>query len=105
MLSSMREWNLSAPVFSQETLNGVSVKVVLKNDILSRERTSNISVAQYCGPDVWKTLQDHEISIVAFAFKNGIVHVNEAANLTGRTWNTSKEIFKPPCSERVVKVH
>ena len=91
MRESMKQWNLPDPKFTQETVNGVTVKVVLKNDILSRERTSEIGVAKYCGVDEWKTLQEHEISIVAYAYKNGTIQVNEAANLTGRTWNTSKK--------------
>lgn len=91
MRRSMKEWNLPDPEFAQETLNGVSVRVTLRNDILSRERTSDIGVAQYCGADNWKLMQDHEIKIIAFAYQNKIIYVNEAANLTGRTWNTSKK--------------
>lgn len=116
MLSSMQEWNLPEPEFTQETTHGVSVRVTLRNDILSRERTSDIGVAQYCGEEVWKTMPDHEINIVALAFRNGVIHVNEAANLTGRTWNTSKKdlnrlvkkgllIFVPPRFQRDPKSH
>lgn len=91
IIDSMANWKLPPPEYSEETLHGVSVKVTLRNEILSRERTSEIGVAQYVGTEIWKSLQDYEVNIVAFAFKNGLIYVNEASNITGRTWNTSKK--------------
>ncbi len=91
MRESMEEWNLPAPSFSQETLNGVSVRVALRNDHEMRKRATDRDVAAYCGVDVWKSLAEHEIAIIGYAFNNGTVQVNEAAKLTGRQWNTSKK--------------
>ena len=44
-------------------------------------------------------LQEHEIRIAAYAFRNGAIQVSEAARLTGRTWQTSKKDL-----ERLTKI-
>ena len=36
-------------------------------------------------------MSDYEIAIIAFSFKNGAIHVNEAASITATTWNSSKK--------------
>ena len=43
------------------------------------------------GVELWKTLQEHEVKIAAYAFRNGAIQVSEAQRLTGRTWQTSKK--------------
>ncbi len=87
---SMKEWNLPDPDFKQEALHGVVVRVTLRNDHISRKRATDRDVAAHFGVEVWKTLQDHEIKIAAYAFRNGAIQVSEAARLTARTWQTSK---------------
>lgn len=88
---SMLEWGLPDPVFRQEALHGVVVRVTLMNDHESRKRATDRDVAQFFGVDVWKTLQEHEIKIVAYAFRNKVLQVSEAQRITGRTWDTSKK--------------
>lgn len=90
MKQSMEEWGLPDPVFKQEALHGVIVRVTLRNDI-SRKRSTDRDVAHYFGVDTWKTLAEHEIKIAAYAFRNGEINVFEASRLTGRTWQTSKK--------------
>ena len=114
--SSMKEWGLPDPVFRQEALHGVIVRVTLWNDHQTRKRSTDVDVANYFGVDVWKKLQDHELKIVAFAFRNKAVQVSEAARLTGRTWHTTKKdldklsrkrllTFVPGAYERDPKAH
>lgn len=88
---TMAEWGLPEPTFTQEAINGVVVKVTLRNDHLSRKRSTDRDVAHYFGVDTWKLLEEHEIKIAAYAFRNGEIQVSEAARLTGRTWATSKK--------------
>lgn len=88
---SMKEYGLPAPMFRQEALHGVIVRVTLKNDHETRKRSTDREVAVYFGVETWKTLQDHEIKIAAHAFRNGQIQVSEAQRLTGRTWATSKK--------------
>lgn len=88
---SMSDWGLPDPQFKQEALHGVVVRVTLKNDHESRKRTSDRDVAQFFGVDVWKTLQEHEIKIIAYTYRNQLIQVSEASRLTGRTWSTSKK--------------
>jgi len=95
---SMSEYRLPEPTFTQETVHGVVVKVILKNDQGSRKRASDKDVAEHFGVDVWKTLNENEIKVAAFAFRNGAIHVLDAENLTGQTWHTSKKTL-----ERLVK--
>ena len=88
---SMKEWGLPEPQFKQEALHGVVVRVTLMNDHETRKRSTDRDVAQFFGVDVWRTLQDHEIKIVGYAFRNKSIQVSEAQRLTGRTWATSKK--------------
>lgn len=106
MRESMKEYQLPEPVFKQEALHGVVVRVTLKNDQGTRKRASNKDVATHFGVAVWKKLEEHEIKIAAYAFRNGTVQVQDVVRLTGRTWKSSKKdlermvqkgvlIFKP----------
>jgi len=114
--ASMKEWGLPDPVFKQEALHGVIVRVTLWNDHQTRKRSTDVDVANHFGVDVWRKLQDHELKIVAFAYRNRVVQVSEAARLTGRTWHTTKKdlskltrkgllAFKPGAYERDPKAH
>ena len=89
--SSMKEWDLPDPVFQEEEVHGVAVRVTLRNDFENRKRTTNREVAQHFGVDSWRTLTDYEISILAYTFHNQTINVSEAQRLTGRTWSTSKK--------------
>ncbi len=91
MRESMKEYQLPEPVFKQETLHGLVVRVTLKNDQSTRQRAGNRDVAAHFGVEVWKKLEDHEIKIAAYAFRNGTIQVSEAQRVTGRTWATSKK--------------
>jgi ATP-dependent DNA helicase RecG len=88
---SMKEWDLPDPTFRQEALHGVVVRVTLRNDHESRKRATDRDVAQFVGVETWRTLQDHEIKIIASVFHNGTIQVSEVQRITGRTWSTSKK--------------
>jgi ATP-dependent DNA helicase RecG len=88
---SMKEAGLPEPVFKQEALYGVVVRVTLMNDHETRKRATDRDVAIHFGVELWKQLQEHEVKIAAYAFRNGAIQVSEAARLTGRTWATSKK--------------
>lgn len=88
---SMQDWGLPDPQFKQEAIYGVVVRVTLRNDHETRKRSTDRDVAQFFGVELWKSLQEHEIKIVAYAFRNKRIQVSEAQRLTGRTWSTSKK--------------
>jgi ATP-dependent DNA helicase RecG len=88
---SMKEFNLPDPQWKQEAVHGVVVRVTLRNDHASRKRATDTDVAHHFGVEVWKLLQDHEIKILAYAYRNNRIQVSEAARVTGRTWHTSKK--------------
>lgn len=88
---SMKEYQLPDPLFKQEALHGVVVKVTLKNDQETHKRASDKDVAIYFGVELWKKLEEHEIKIAAFAFRNETINVTDAQRTTGRTWATSKK--------------
>lgn len=88
---SMAEFQLPDPVFRQEAMHGVVVRVTLRNDHESRKRATNTDVAKHFGVELWRSLQEHEVKIAAYAYSNGVIQVSEAQRLTGRTWATSKK--------------
>lgn len=88
---SMKAWGLPDPIFKQEAVHGVLVKVTLMNDHETRKRATDADVASHFGVAIWKRLQEHEIKIAAYTFRNGQIQVSEAQRLTGRTWATSKK--------------
>lgn len=88
---SMKEWGLPDPVFKQEVLHGVVVKVTLMNDHETRKRSTDREVAQFFGVNVWKFLHEHEVKIAAYAFRNQIIQVLEVSRITGCTWQTTKK--------------
>jgi ATP-dependent DNA helicase RecG len=99
---SMAEYNLPEPQFRQEALHGVVVRVILENDHQVRSRSSDREVALHFGVDQWKLMQDHEIKIAAYAFRNETVQVSEAQRLTGRTWATSKKDLDRLCRKGIL---
>ncbi len=88
---SMQDYGLPEPVFKQEALHGVVVRVTLMNDHETRKRATDRDVANHFGVVLWRTLEEHEVKIAGYAFRNGAIQVSEAARLTGRTWQTSKK--------------
>jgi ATP-dependent DNA helicase RecG len=88
---SMAEFQLPDPVFKQEAMHGVVVRVTLRNDHESRKRATNTDVAKHFGVELWRSLQEHEVKIAAYAYRNEVIQVSEAQRLTGRTWATSKK--------------
>lgn len=88
---SMNDFQLPDPVFKQEAVHGVVVRVTLMNDHQTRKRATNADVAKHFGVEVWKNLQEHEVKIAAYAYSNNMIQVSEAQRLTGRTWATSKK--------------
>ncbi|MDT0355656.1 ATP-binding protein [Herbaspirillum huttiense F1] len=88
---TMQEYQLPEPLFQQENLHGVVVKVTLRNDQATRKRASERDVALHFGVDLWRKLEEHEIKIVAYAYRNETIQVSEAQRVTGRTWATSKK--------------
>ncbi|MFD1951916.1 ATP-binding protein [Sphingomonas arantia] len=91
MKESMESYGLPAPTFSQQTMHGVAVRVVLRNDHHTRKRSTDRDVATYCGVELWKQLAEHEVQIIGYAYNNGQIQVAEAERLTKRTWGTSKK--------------
>lgn len=100
---SMVEWGLPEPQFKQEAIHGVVVRVTLMNDHESRKRSTDRDVAQFFGVDLWRSLQEHEIKIIAYAFRNKTIQVSEAQRLTGRTWATSKKDLEKLARKEVLE--
>ena len=88
---SMKEWGLPDPIFRQEALYGVVVRLTLKNDHETRKRATDRDVASFFGVEIWKQLEEHEVKIAAFAFHNRKLQVTDAQSVTGRRWQTSKK--------------
>jgi ATP-dependent DNA helicase RecG len=100
---SMKENELPEPIFKQETLHGVVVRVTLKNEM--RSRAIDRDVAQYFGVEVWITLSEIEVAIIGFAFRNTIMNVSDASRITGRTWQTSKKDLERLTKKNLLVFH
>ena len=100
---SMHEFQLPDPVFRQETLHGVVVKVVLRNDYRTKSATLSRSMALHFGEEVWGSLSERDIKLVSHAFYNGKIRVSDAQRLTGRTWPTSKKDLERLVDKGILK--
>jgi ATP-dependent DNA helicase RecG len=99
---SMAEYNLPEPQFKQEALHGVVVRVTLQNDYEKRNRSSDRDVAMHFGVEQWKLMQEYEIKIAAYTYRNKKIQVSEAQRLTGRTWATSKKDLDRLCRKGIL---
>lgn len=93
MKETMSGYKLPEPSFRQESLNGVVVRVTLKNDMDSRKRSTERDVAAHFGVDLWAALSPVELEVAAYLFNNKEVQVAEIERLTGKTWRSSKRIL------------
>lgn len=88
---TMTTSELPEPVFKQESLHGIAVKVTLFNDHLTRKRATDRDVALFFGVETWRQMQEHEVQLAAYTYRNKTINVSDAARVTGRTWSTSKK--------------
>jgi ATP-dependent DNA helicase RecG len=88
---TMTRSELPEPIFKQESMHGIAVRVTLYNNFLTRKRSSDREVALFFGVQTWEQLQEYEIQIAAYVYRNKIVNVSDAARITNRTWATSKK--------------
>ena len=103
--TSMKAFNLPDPQWKQEAVHGVVVRITLRNDHASRKRATDTDVAHHFGVETWKLLQDHEIKILAYAYRNRRIQVSEAARVTGRTWHTSKKDLERLSRQKLLDFH
>jgi len=93
MAASMKEYGLPEPEFVQETVHGLLVRVVLRNNIAYRRRAGATEVIDAFGEELWKTFDDDEQKIAEIAVRNGEINVSDAQRATGRTWHTARKIL------------
>ena len=94
MAKSMEEHGLPAPEFKQETIHGLLVRVVLKNDSEYRRKAGATEVIDAFGAELWKTFTDDEQKLAEIAVRNGEINVSDAQRATGRTWHTAKKMLE-----------
>lgn len=93
MREMMSQYKLPEPMFRQESMHGVVVKVILKNDLSTRKRTSERDIAQHFGVDVWASLSERELEVAAYLYNNKELKVAEVERLTATQWRTAKKIM------------
>ena len=91
MRESMRQFNLPEPTFAQEAVQGLIVKVELKNNSEYRKRAGATDVIAFVGAERWKALTEDQRKIVEIALRNGTINVSEAQRAIGKSWQTSKK--------------
>ena len=106
MAASMEEYGLPAPEFVQETVHGLLVRVVLKNDSEYRRRAGATEVIDAFGEELWKLLDEDEQKLAEIAVRNGEINVSDAQRATGRTWHTAKKkLAKMVTKGALIHVH
>ena len=91
MATSMEQYGLPAPEFTQEAVHGLLVRVVLKNDSEYRRRAGATEVIDAFGSEVWRTFDEDEQKLAEISVRNGEINVSDAQKAIGRTWHTAKK--------------
>ncbi len=93
MRDEMMRLSLPAPVFSQREVDGVMVRVVLKNNIAMRRKWVDSDVAAMLGERIVKNMTDKEKMVVNYTILHGSINVSQAQRLTEHNWHTSKKLL------------
>ena len=91
MRQSMTEYGLPEPLFAQEAVHGLLVRVELKNNSEYRRRAGATDVVSFYGHSVWSSMTDDEKKVAEIVLRNGTINISEVQRATGRTWATAKK--------------
>jgi ATP-dependent DNA helicase RecG len=93
MKADMLEMELPSPEWKQQEVNGVLVRVILKNNVNQRRVWVDADVARLIGERIALSLSKEEKRCLNFCVENGKINIRDAERLTGRDWATAKRIL------------
>ena len=99
----MAEMLLREPTYSEP--NGVSVRLVLENSITSRMLRRGDSMASDLGEDVYRSLDEYELSALQYVYGRGRVTAKELAEYLGRSVKVSRPALKSLVEKRILDWH
>lgn len=106
MRESMKSLGLPEPIFFQESIQGLLVRVELRNNVEFRKKAGATDIVHSVGGHLWKQLDENEKKIVELAIRNGSVNVSDVQRTAQGTWHTSKKrLIRLVQKEILVHVH
>jgi predicted HTH transcriptional regulator len=89
----MRELQLPAPFFSENTKSHTNFRVILKNNVEHRKAWLDSDASKVVGEVIFQTLTEHEKRLINYVAEFRRISVTDAVRLTGKAWETAKEIL------------
>jgi ATP-dependent DNA helicase RecG len=89
--TEMRDANLPAPEFMQETQGKLAVRAVLRNDIANRTNSLDSEAYKVLGEAMAFTLSHDERKIVNYVIEHGQINASDALRILSTTyWHTAR---------------
>jgi ATP-dependent DNA helicase RecG len=93
MRDTMHDMNLPAPEFKQKELNGVVVRVTLRNNIAARKIFVDSDAAKLIGEAIFRTLTEDERQIINYLAEKRLTNVSDAQRLIGKSWPYARKLL------------
>lgn len=93
MRDTMRDMSLPPPEFKQQEVNGVVVRVTLRNNIAARKIFVDSDAAKLIGEAIFKTLTEDERQIINYLAEHATTNVSDAQRLLGRSWPYTRKLL------------
>jgi ATP-dependent DNA helicase RecG len=93
MRDTMKGCGLPEPIFTQSDVDGIKVKVVLRNNVALRKQYVDQRAVDAIGSQLFSTLTDRERTIVNFTAEHGKITVSDASRIARGGWQHVKNIL------------
>jgi len=91
--ATMLEMSLPKPEFKRQEVDGVGVRVTLRNNIHQRKIWVDSDVAALLGASLAQQLTSDEKRCLNYIAEYGEISVSDTQRLTGKTWPASKKML------------
>jgi ATP-dependent DNA helicase RecG len=103
MRQTMQELQLPDPIFTEHTVSHVKFTVVLKNNVEHRKAWLDSDASKVVGEAIFRGLTEHEKRIINHVAEFEKISVTGAARLTGKAWESCKNILEKLCAKGILK--
>jgi ATP-dependent DNA helicase RecG len=100
MRDTMKEFGLPAPKFGQSDVDGISVRVVLENNIAFRKQYVDQRAIEVIGPDAFASLSEKERTVVNYVAEQ--VTVSDASRIVKGGWKQIKAMLNGLCDRGIL---
>lgn len=103
MRDTMRSMDLPAPEFIQHDLQGVVVRVTLRNNIAARKVFVDSDAAKLIGEAIFRSLTEDERQVINHLAESSTVNVSDVQRLTGRSWPYARKLLARLAAKGIVE--